>query len=287
MGCGANQEETFTWFQAAKAGNIPVIQQLIPKMARQVDQRITDADQDQFHGFSAIHYAVIYEQIDAVQELIEHEYFSRLQSDIQIMAPNIGPQAKYMLKEGSSIIHLSILVANYEITKYILNYSHKSGQSLIGIPDANGQYAINLLFSIQTTNYVIKVLHNQAMESELNCDFISKQCPGPLHMAGLFGRYKLIEHLLEYIQSHPQVEYLDFKESIFKLVLMVHQNQSPIDAAKMPMDISRCGVISSERFRCQQAIQQLVEMAIQYLLDQGGISAQIAQDYQTFQASKE
>ncbi|CAL6004505.1 Ankyrin_repeat protein 1 [Hexamita inflata] len=269
MGCGAVDEGLLKdWFEAARSGDIEFLNKYSSRCQTQVDMRDSAPEYGVYTGFSAIHYAIVCDQFEAVQELIDAEYFCRLPYDCLIVAPSIGPRAQFVLREGMNIQHLSFLVGNPKISEYILNYTHKSGHNLVGIPDSQGMFSVSVLFFIQTNDLVIRHLHSDLMEEEIQLDYTgSKPSPSHLHMSGLFGRYKLVEHLLDYIKSG--VATTQFVERIYSLALKTHKYQTILDACKIPMDKKRCGTSHAERQRCLEAMEKLVAKALEYFEDNG------------------
>ncbi|CAL6099535.1 Ankyrin_repeat protein 1 [Hexamita inflata] len=257
------------WFDAARSGNVEFIHANLAKLGGSVDKRKTDTSINSYFGFSAIHYAVVHEQLDVLKEVIEREYFLRLPQDQPIVAPAIGQRAQYIIREGTSILHLALLVQNQRIVEFILNYQHRSGKSILCVPDSKGLFSVGILFMIQTDEFVIRTLHSKQMEEELMYDYNGADAgPSHLHVAGIFGRFKLIEHLLEYIQAG--LASVAFQQRIFNLALDENRGHSTVDSCKIPMDIRRCNVQPNERQRCIEAMQTLVRTANEYFssLDQ-------------------
>jgi len=72
-------------------------------MATELDDRPSNPEFGIYYGFSAIHYAILYEQAEIVRELLESEYFCRLPEETAIMARNIGPENEFILREGMNV----------------------------------------------------------------------------------------------------------------------------------------------------------------------------------------
>lgn len=73
---------------------------------------------------------------------------------------------------------------------------------MVGIPDVLGTFSVEMLFLVQTTDTVIRQLHTKSMEDEIMYDSKkAKHKASHLYMASLFGRLRLFQHLISYIES--------------------------------------------------------------------------------------
>ncbi|CAL6004509.1 Conserved_hypothetical protein [Hexamita inflata] len=240
------------WFYAAKRGDYLAIQNNMYH-ARKRDRRPTDKLPGNYRGFAAIHYAVINDNLEIVKLLIEREYLLALQYDQPIQARAIGPDAVYMLRSRMTILHLSMLVGNFEMTKFIIQYQHRSRKSLSGVVDSHGQFASELLFLLSTSSFVLDLLILPQIQEELLFEFTGrKKLPGPMISAALFGRYQTVQFILENISQVP----VQFKKRIFRLAQVKYKGKGVLECCQANSTVGQ-----GDKDRTAQAFAQLLQIA--------------------------
>jgi len=90
---------------------------------------------------------------------------------------------------------------------------------------------------------------------------LDAQHPSYIHLAAIFGRYKILEHLIEYADSGASEEY---RFRLFQLTLQLFKGMTCIDGSHTKLSFKMCGVDQKTRGRCVDAVCKLADMAVKY-----------------------
>ena len=97
------------WFAAAKGDNKVFVCQNYRQFKTAVEKRKTDYKEGIFQGFSAIHYAIYFDNIDVIKILLQSECWQKTAKEVKITAPSISEYCKYILPAGSNTLQLALL----------------------------------------------------------------------------------------------------------------------------------------------------------------------------------
>ena len=110
-----------SWFHSAATGDDQGIKKHKNKYQKKTDTRQTNADEKIFQGFSALHYACYYGSILVARELIEEEFNTVTECDVEIDVIGFDEQ-KMILPAHSTPLQIALLRKKKSIIRLLKQY---------------------------------------------------------------------------------------------------------------------------------------------------------------------
>ncbi|CAL6114848.1 Conserved_hypothetical protein [Hexamita inflata] len=108
------------WFLACKEGALDFIERSINDCKGSFDKRRLSRNMEIFQGWSAIHYAAYFGQLEVVKYLYQHEMQLTTLMDCVIDAPGIGYGIDYLCSRGSNLMQIAILGDNFSVVQWLV-----------------------------------------------------------------------------------------------------------------------------------------------------------------------
>lgn len=104
--CGRSNPQ---WFEAAANNNTQYIKDHLDEFKRTYDNRDTNIEAKVFKGFSAIHYAAFYGNIDCLQLLMPVELEQLNKQIISVKCPGFSEKVKFKIYNGNNCLCIALL----------------------------------------------------------------------------------------------------------------------------------------------------------------------------------